>query len=362
MKKILTFLFTIITIAGFSQSITVTVGGISGASVANTDSLGNKAPSFYADTLNDQNLFGSKIFKDDLVLDSTLSIGVSSPNASAILDITSTVKGMLQPRMTEVQRDAISTPAEGLEVYDLTGNVPNFYNGTAWRRFTHTTAASLEEGGIVISELAGGASLITDSDNFFWDNTATKLGIGTSSPAHNLHLVGNFALGDTTTGDIDAIIYFGDDGDVTAESFMWNDGDSKFELTDDIKIDGDVYTTSWTTYGGTSTIVGWTSNTSTLINYKKMGNLVFIQFYIDGVSDATNVTFTLPFTQINTNGIELKVAIQVGDNSTQSTTSGLLTLSPNSAMVSCFLDMAGASWTASNNKRVQGQFWYESVP
>ena len=118
MKKILTFLFTIISIAGFSQSITVTVGGISGASVSNADSLGGKAPSFYIDTLNDQNLFGSKVFKDDLVLDSTLSIGVSSPDATSILDIVSTTKGMLHPRMTDVQRDAISTPAEGLEIYD----------------------------------------------------------------------------------------------------------------------------------------------------------------------------------------------------------------------------------------------------
>ena len=136
--------------------------------------------------------------------------------------------------------------------------------------------------------------------------------------------------------------------------------DGNVTIGSDLIVTGDIQTTAWVVYGGTSTIVGWTSFTSQLINYKKVGNLVFVQFYIDGVSDATNVTFTLPFTQINTNGIELKVAIQVGNNGAPLTTSGLLTLSPNSATVSCFLDMAGAVWTASNNKRVQGQFWYEA--
>ena len=357
MKRYIFTILLLFPIVLFSQTIDLRIPTSIGSS-ENADALGDKAPSYYVDTATVQDIHGEKTIKDDLVLDSTLSIGVPSPDATSIIEIVSTTKGVLQPRMTDVQRDAISTPAEGLELYDLTGNVPNFHNGTEWRRFAHTQSATLTSGSVIFS--TGGSALEDDNANFFWDNTNKRLGIGTSSPAHNLHLVGNFALGDTTTGDTDAIIYFGDDGDVTAESFMWNDGDSKFELTDDIEVDGDIYTTSWTAYGGTSTIVGWTSNTSTLINYKKVRNLVFIQFYIDGVSDATNVTFTLPFTQISTNGIELKVAIQVGNNGAPLTTSGLLTLSPNSATVSCFLDMAGASWTASNNKRVQGQFWFES--
>ena len=52
MKKILTFLFTLITVIGFSQGTTITVGGLSGASVANADSLDNKAPTFYLDRVN----------------------------------------------------------------------------------------------------------------------------------------------------------------------------------------------------------------------------------------------------------------------------------------------------------------------
>ncbi len=47
-----------------------------------------------------------------------VAIGTSSPAASALFDVTSTSKGFLPPRMTTVQREAISSPATGLVVYD----------------------------------------------------------------------------------------------------------------------------------------------------------------------------------------------------------------------------------------------------
>jgi hypothetical protein len=48
------------------------------------------------------------------------------PHASAMLDITSTTKGLLAPRMTQAQRDAIANPANGLLIYQ-TDNVSGFY-------------------------------------------------------------------------------------------------------------------------------------------------------------------------------------------------------------------------------------------
>ena len=50
---------------------------------------------------------------------------------SAILDVSSTTKGFLPPRMTEVQRDQIPFVA-GLMIYNTTTNKPNYYNGTEW--------------------------------------------------------------------------------------------------------------------------------------------------------------------------------------------------------------------------------------
>lgn len=52
--------------------------------------------------------------------------------SSAILDVRSTTKGVLFPRMTTTQKNAIGASVAGLQVYDSTLNLPSFYDGTAW--------------------------------------------------------------------------------------------------------------------------------------------------------------------------------------------------------------------------------------
>ena len=66
-------------------------------------------------------------------------IGTTTPDASAKLDISSTNKGLLAPRMTAAQKTAISLPANGLLIYQTDG-VTGFYINTgtsaspAWLR------------------------------------------------------------------------------------------------------------------------------------------------------------------------------------------------------------------------------------
>lgn len=61
-----------------------------------------------------------------------IGIGTITPNASSVLDVTSTTQGMLTPRMTTAQRTAIASPADGLIVYDTTLKVFYYYStGTA---------------------------------------------------------------------------------------------------------------------------------------------------------------------------------------------------------------------------------------
>jgi len=69
-----------------------------------------------------------------------VGIGTVSPAASALLELSSTTKGLLLPRMTKTQRDAISSPATGLAVFQ-TDNVPGYrvYNGTNWIKYTEAT-------------------------------------------------------------------------------------------------------------------------------------------------------------------------------------------------------------------------------
>ena len=78
------------------------------------------------------------------------SVGINStgnaPDASAMLDVSSTNSGILVPRMTLVQRDAISSPATGLMIYQ-TDNTPGFYyyNGASWAAVSGSSSQGLSE-------------------------------------------------------------------------------------------------------------------------------------------------------------------------------------------------------------------------
>lgn len=62
----------------------------------------------------------------------SVGVGTNSISASAILQVDSTTKGFLPPRLTTTQRDAIASPATGLQVYNSTTNTNDYYNGTSW--------------------------------------------------------------------------------------------------------------------------------------------------------------------------------------------------------------------------------------
>ncbi len=63
----------------------------------------------------------------------------SDPDPSAMLDVKSTDKGLLIPRMTTSQREGISAPAHGLLVFDQTTTSFWFYNGAAWEEIIKTS-------------------------------------------------------------------------------------------------------------------------------------------------------------------------------------------------------------------------------
>ena len=78
-----------------------------------------------------------------LVIASTFAqvgIGTSTPHTSAALDIDSTTKGLLIPRMTNDQRTRISNPVAGLQVFvtDFDGGTFMFYDGTKWGTLSFT--------------------------------------------------------------------------------------------------------------------------------------------------------------------------------------------------------------------------------
>jgi hypothetical protein len=98
----------------------------------------------------------------------------SLPNTSAMLDVKSTVKGFLPPRMTLAQRNAIATPATGLMIYQTDG-VPGLYYNSG----TPAVPVWLLDGSNAGQWLNNGTSIYYNLG---------KVGIGISSPGANFHV------------------------------------------------------------------------------------------------------------------------------------------------------------------------------
>ena len=71
-----------------------------------------------------------------------VGIGTTTPAATAQLDVSSTTKGFLPPRMTTTQRDAISSPATGLVIFNSTTNGLEFKSSTGWVLLSAATTVS----------------------------------------------------------------------------------------------------------------------------------------------------------------------------------------------------------------------------
>jgi hypothetical protein len=87
-------------------------------------------------------------------------IGTTTPNASSILEIKSTTQGMLAPRMTAAQRNAIGSPAIGLLIYQ-TNSTPGFYyyDGSQW---TSVAGANKALSNLSSTKINVGLNPITD--------------------------------------------------------------------------------------------------------------------------------------------------------------------------------------------------------
>ena len=88
-----------------------------------------------------------------------IGINNENPDASAALDITSTTGGLLVPRMTETQRDAITSAATGLMIYQTDGTAGfYFYNGSGWATLGAATygVGDVVNGGVVFYLFAPG--------------------------------------------------------------------------------------------------------------------------------------------------------------------------------------------------------------
>lgn len=93
----------------------------------------------------------------------------SQPNASAMLDVKSTSKGLLVPRMTKTEKNAIASPATGLLIYQTDGTKGfYYYTGSAWVQLLNAAQSSTGWG-------TTGNAAINPSTNFIGTTDAQPL-------------------------------------------------------------------------------------------------------------------------------------------------------------------------------------------
>ena len=138
---------------------TITVrnlGGEGGATYSMVDNLSGADWKFKATQSGGFKIRDHKYSKDVVVIEpnsashllyisstDNVGIGTQAPHPSAKLEISSTIKGFLPPRMTRIQRTAISSPAAGLLVYQT--DAPSgyyYYTGSGWVSIEGTGAGS----------------------------------------------------------------------------------------------------------------------------------------------------------------------------------------------------------------------------
>ncbi|PSR54639.1 hypothetical protein AHMF7605_14545 [Adhaeribacter arboris] len=114
-----------------------------------------------------------------------------TPDVSAVLDVYSTSKGILVPRMTEAQRTAIASPATGLLVYQTDGTTPGFYyyTGTTWTP--------------LVSDMGNQWIKETGTNNIYY--SAGFVGVGVTNPRNSLAV--NNTLEVRRTGTISQLLF-----------------------------------------------------------------------------------------------------------------------------------------------------------
>lgn len=120
----------------------------------------------------------------------------TTPDASSVLDLVSTSKGFLPPRMTNTQRNNISSPATALMVYNSTNNRYNGYNGTSWRELAW----------VLIGTATWNPASIADGASASTDVTVTGAAVGdpcsvgfTSIAAAGWRITANVRAADTVS-------------------------------------------------------------------------------------------------------------------------------------------------------------------
>jgi hypothetical protein len=107
-------------------------------------------------------------------------------------------------------------------------------------------------------------------------------------------------------------------------------------------------------YSATSTFTGYSAFTTKILSYCLRGRQLHVVATINGTSNATGNSVTLPFTSLS--GPTVSMAFEGVDNGTVVSTACMAQIASASSTLGFFKDWTGAAWTASGTKEVFGSF------
>jgi len=102
--------------------------------LASTAAIGSAANNSFIGTTDSKDfaMVTNNLERMRIASGGNIGMGNISPAATAALDITSTTKGLLIPRMTTSQRNSITLPATGLQIYNTDCSMLNYWSGSCW--------------------------------------------------------------------------------------------------------------------------------------------------------------------------------------------------------------------------------------
>jgi len=211
-------------------------------------------------------------------------------------------------------------------------------------------------------ELYSGYSATTSFAKITIDDTmVATFGTAYTQLGSDLRLAGGMTVGftdiDPASGSILMLEISAPGTPTSTHGVLYTGTDGLFHFKSD---GGIVYEmpihTQDTDYFSGSSKVGWTSYTTSFLSYARIGNLVFVHFYIAGTSNNTATTFTVPFA--NGEAQNLNFMFRAVDNGGSSTT-GTGALASSSSTVTLYKDATGGvAWTNTGTKAIYGHFVY----
>jgi hypothetical protein len=208
-------------------------------------------------------------------LQAQVGIGTTSPAASAQLDVTSSSKGFLPPRValssiTDVS--TISAPATGLTIYNTatSGTTPNdvtpgyyYYNGTNWQRLLNPSGIIFKKT-ILINSASPTTSINGQSTISAWSGSYTGSG-GT------VEIRANFTAWTTSSGATRTFKLLRDGTEIDNTSFYFNQSSVHTTMPELVAIiNNESGSHTYAVQIGTGTIVDTGDNCTIMVYETKM--------------------------------------------------------------------------------------------